>query len=151
MSSLKRKAGYSSWGPHVTVTAPSGEIVRESPPALAIPDNRPEGAVSAIEIEPGGALGDIDVAVDIAHTWRGDLRVTLITPQGFTALLHRLAGGSAQNLARRWGRADNPDLDALVRGGIEIRGRWTLHVADQARRDVGTLRRWRLRLVTRTN
>lgn len=130
--------------------APAGEVVRESAPALAIPDNRPEGVVSAIDIEPAGALGDIEVAVDIAHTWRGDLKVTLITPQGFTALLHRLEGGSAQNLSRRWGRADNPDLDALARGGIEIRGRWTLHVADQVRRDVGTLRSWRLRLVTRT-
>jgi subtilisin-like proprotein convertase family protein len=125
---------------------PSGDIVAEAAPGLAIPDRTPQGVVSHLDIDRDGRLTAIEVAVEIRHTWRGDLRVALVAPGGFVALLHDRTGGGAQDLARAYTAADTPDLDALVRGGIAVRGRWTLHIADLVARDVGTLTRWTLRL-----
>ncbi len=125
---------------------PSRDIVAEATATLPIPDRTPQGVVSHLDVDRDGRLAAIEVAVEIRHTWRGDLRVALVAPGGFVALLHDRTGGGAPDLVRTYTVADTPDLDALARGGIEVRGRWTLHVADLVARDVGTLTRWSLRL-----
>lgn len=123
-----------------------GTLSGEAQPNLAIPDNQPQGVVSHIDISGTGYLSDITVAVDITHSWRGDLRVTLIAPGGFPAVLHNLSGGSAKNLKRTYTTDTRPDLENLVRGNIDIQGRWTLHISDNVQRDVGQLNSWRLEL-----
>ena len=123
-----------------------GEITVSAAPALAIPDSQPQGVTSSLDVDRSGRLTGIEVGVDISHTWRGDLRVALVGPAGTVALLHNRAGGSQRDLVRSYSPADTRDLDSMVQGGIEVRGRWTLHVADLARRDVGRLNRWTLRL-----
>jgi len=74
------------------------------------------------------------------------LRVTLIAPGGFPAVLHNMSGGSAKNLKSTYTADTRPDLENLVRGNISVQGRWTLHVADNVQRDVGQLNFWRLEL-----
>ncbi len=115
-------------------------------PNLPIPDDSPAGIVSHIDIVGTGSLTDITVAVDITHTWRGDLQVTLVAPNGFPAELHRMTGGSAQDLRRSFSPDDTPDLANLVQGGVEVGGRWTLNVSDNAGQDVGRLNSWSLDL-----
>lgn len=127
-------------------TPQAGNLSGETRPELAIPDNQPQGVVSALDIAGSGALRGIEVGVDISHTWRGDLRVLLVSPTGFVAELHRFSGGSANDLKRTFSPNDTADLAHLVSAGIEVSGRWFLHVSDQARRDVGTLHAWSLRL-----
>jgi subtilisin-like proprotein convertase family protein len=126
--------------------APAGTLSGEARPNLAIPDNQPQGVVSQIDISGTGQLHAITVTVDITHSWRGDLRVTLIAPGGFPAVLHNMSGGSAKHLKRIYTADTRPDLENLVRGHIGVQGSWTLHVADNVQRDVGQLNFWRLEL-----
>ena len=121
-------------------------ITREARPNQPIPDNRPAGIVSSIPIDAQGRLQDITVGLDITHTFRGDLRVLLVTPQGFVAELHRFEGGDAQDLKRSYTSSDTPDLGRLVSDRVEVQGSWTLLVGDFLARDVGTLNSWSLDL-----
>lgn len=118
----------------------------EAHPDLPIPDQQQAGVASAIDIDAPGTLRAIQVTVDISHTYRGDLRVLLVTPRGLVAELHRFEGGSAHDLKRSFDAGDTEALAHLVAAGIGIRGRWFLHVADFAQRDVGTLHSWGLDL-----
>ena len=48
-----------------------------SAPGLAIPDGNLTGTFDELTIPGGGAIGDLDVTVDITHTWVGDVAVRL--------------------------------------------------------------------------
>ena len=45
-----------------------------------------------------GTLSALTVDLDITHTWRGDLEVTLISPLGTEVVLHNRGGSSADDL-----------------------------------------------------
>ncbi|MBU2602554.1 MAG: proprotein convertase P-domain-containing protein [Actinobacteria bacterium] len=120
----------------------------EATPGLIIPDNDPQGIVSELVVEGSGALKDIELTVDINHTWRGDLRVALESPGGVTAEVQGPGGGGAQNLKQTYRPAEVPALKALVDAGVGIQGVWRLRVADRASRDVGKLNAWKLKLTT---
>ena len=114
---------------------------------LAIPDNVPQGVVSTIDITGTGSVERIRVDVDITHSHRGDLSLSLVSPQGFTAVLHRVfQGGGADDLKRTYTAENNSDLENLVAGGVEGGGTWRLHVADGLSRDIGRLNSWSIDL-----
>jgi extracellular elastinolytic metalloproteinase len=117
-------------------------VTASAAPELRIPDNDPTGVVSTIDLAADGAIADVQVSVDIRHSYRGDLVVRLVAPDGRAAVLSDRAGGSADDLEATFTAADVPDLAALA--GRPAGGRWRLHVADRARRDVGVLRAWEL-------
>lgn len=116
-------------------------------PNHSIPDANRQGIVSHIQIPGPGPIENVKVDVDISHTYEGDLHVTLITPEGFAAVLHRVfEGGPSQDLKRTYRASDTAALQNLVFGRVEGGGRWTLHVSDFLRRDVGTLNAWSIDL-----
>lgn len=115
-------------------------------PNQPIPDNEPQGIVSHIEITGDGPVRAIRVGVDITHTFRGDLRVSLVSPEGFVAELHRMEGSFRDDLKKEYTPNNNQHLADFVTGGIAGRGRWTLQVSDNLRRDLGTLNSWSLDL-----
>jgi subtilisin-like proprotein convertase family protein len=119
-------------------------VEKENAASLAIPDHFAPGITSAIEISESDPVVGIEVTVDITHPWIGDLQVSLISPQGTRVFLHNRAGGSQDNLQQTYALADTPALEAFVNESAQ--GEWVLAVADQARRDEGTLNRWRLKL-----
>ncbi len=104
--------------------------------AVAVPDNDPTGASSSISVSQPGSAGLVTVRADIAHTYIGDLTVTITSPSGTSVTLHDKAGGSTDNLAKTWSLTD------FV--GQEITGDWTLKVVDSAGSDTGTLNGWDL-------
>ena len=63
-------------------------IKKESSPGFSIPDNRPGGISDTITIDQEGVIAGVTVTLDITHTYRGDLRVTLMTPWGEEIRLH---------------------------------------------------------------
>ncbi|MBA2283106.1 MAG: S8 family serine peptidase [Acidimicrobiia bacterium] len=81
----------------------------------------------------GTAPSNLRVAVDIAHTYKGDLRVELIAPDGTVYLLHNRTGGSADNIITTY---------TVNASGRPAGGTWTLRVRDMANSDTGTLRAW---------
>lgn len=100
------------------------------------------------DISGNGALNNISVSVDITHTYRGDLKVTLIAPGGFSVRLHNMRGGTANDLKQIYTPDNSDDLQNLVNAGIEVNGTWIFHVSDNLHRDVGVLNSWSLELTT---
>ncbi|RBM06616.1 S8 family peptidase [Streptomyces sp. PT12] len=120
-------------GPGEPEEPPTGErFTNETPVAIA--DNAT--AESAIEVSGVGTLaGGFEVEVDIAHTWVGDLTLTLVAPDGTATVLRDQTGGSQQDLAATF------PLDGT---GLAADGTWTLQVTDNATLDTGTLNSWAL-------
>ncbi len=123
--------------------APSTSVVRaEAAPGLAIPDADSEGVVSTVSLPAAGAVQSLVVDVVITHPFRGDLAVSLVAPDGRTAMLHNRTGGGADNLRRSYDSESVDSLAALV--GTPTGGNWSLRVADQAPTDIGRLETWAL-------
>jgi subtilisin-like proprotein convertase family protein len=139
-------SAISAPGPTITFTAgapSSATVVRgEATPALAIPDNVADGVSSTIELAQAGNVRHVKVAVDIAHTYIGDLVVELTNPSGRTAVLHNRAGGSSNDLIVTLESGATASLAGLV--GQPAAGTWTLRVRDVEGQDTGVLRRWTL-------
>ena len=111
----------------------SGQFTQTSEPALRIADR--STIQDAIAVDQSGTATSVSVAVDITHTYIGDLVIDLIAPNGTTQTLHDRTGSSANDIDRAY----TPDL-----GGAEIAGDWTLRVSDKAGGDTGTLNSWTL-------
>ncbi len=99
---------------------------------IAIPDNNATGITSNINVSGSGTITAVSVSLDITHTWRGDLVVTLVSPSGSQSVLSNRSGGSADDLV-----LTNVDIPAFVGQGAT--GTWSLKVADRAGLDLGTL------------
>ena len=115
-------------------------------PNLAIPDANSTGVSDGVEVSAIGVVTGIEVEIDIDHSYRGDLRVSLLPPQGASILLHNRDGGSAKDLKQLYPPANSPALAAFLQTRTVAPGVWRLHVADLASADVGRLNRWRLKL-----
>jgi subtilisin-like proprotein convertase family protein len=150
----------------VPVTLPTGELgpplTHSSSPNAPIPDEDPRGLVTTRTISTAGRVKDLDVRVNIAHQWVGDLVVELTSPQGTTVRLAEHPGGPdnfGQNLtgtvfddeapvnigagsAPYTGRF-RPQHDQLSRfDGQRLQGTWTLRVRDLFEDKTGTLTSW---------
>lgn len=54
-------------------------------------------STSTITVPDSYAVGDVDVTLNITHTWDSDLRVTLVAPDGTSVQLFSAVGGSGKN------------------------------------------------------
>ncbi|SHH82758.1 S8 family peptidase [Streptomyces sp. 3214.6] len=105
--------------------------------AVAIPDNGSaiESSI-AVSGRTGNAPSALQVGVDITHTYRGDLVIDLMAPDG-TA--YRLKAASSSD------SADNVSTTYSVdASGEAANGTWKLRVQDTAAQDTGTLNSWKL-------
>lgn len=114
----------------------------ESAPNLSIPDNKLQGVTDSIDISQTGTIKSLVVEIDIEHTYIGDLVITLIAPDSSSIILQRRKGGGKNNLQQRFDMLSTSALVALK--GKPAKGLWQLHIADQARQDIGELRKWSL-------
>jgi subtilisin-like proprotein convertase family protein/Zn-dependent metalloprotease len=111
-----------------------------------IPDDNATGVRSRISVSPTGLdIQQVLVNVDITHTYRGDLVIQVIAPNGQTATLSRRQGGSADNFV-----ANDLDITSAFTQGSRASGTWQLFVRDLARIDVGTINSFGL-TITSTN
>jgi subtilisin-like proprotein convertase family protein len=111
-------------------------------PGTAIPDAPSGGIERVLSTTATSRIGSVEVSVDIAHTWIGDLRVSLLSPAGSEVLLHDRAGGPTDNLVRTFTPANTPTLGVLT--GQSAAGAWRLRVVDSGAQDVGKLNSWRV-------
>jgi subtilisin-like proprotein convertase family protein len=105
----------------------------ENTTSYAIPDYNATGVFSPISVTRDGEAGTVSVEVDISHTYKGDLIVDLIHPDGTVYNLQNRSGGSANDIRQTF------SVDV---GSRPASGQWRLRVRDYARRDVGTINRW---------
>lgn len=86
----------------------------------------------------------VEVAVDVRHTYRSDLRIELVSPAGTRVTLHARSGGSADDVVGTYG-ADLVPFETLARlRGESSAGEWTLSVHDGVPANTGTLEAWSL-------
>ena len=127
------------------ITTRAGTVIEvEESPGITIPDNNPTGIERTVNVTGSGQVQDLEVSVDITHTYIGDLTVTLLSPAGTQVLLHNRSGGSQDNLVRSFRFADTSSLQALH--GQSLQGTWKLRVADLEAVDVGKLNHWGVKI-----
>ncbi len=119
------------------------KISGESTPGRDIPDNNSGGITDTITIEQDATIAGVQVTLDVSHTYRGDLQVSLLPPGLDTIILQKKSqGNSADNLQKSFNESDLQTLATLH--GHSTKGDWKLLVQDLAAADVGTLNRWAL-------
>ena len=111
----------------------SGQFTQTRSPSLAIPDNTTVS--DAITVADSGTATSVTVAVDITHTYIGDLKIELVAPDGTTKTVHSRSGGGTDDIDQTY----TPDFE-----GESIAGTWTLRISDNANSDSGTLNSWTL-------
>jgi M6 family metalloprotease-like protein len=130
-----------------SATTPPNVLTPASAPNLTIPDNNTTGATDTITVNQAALIASFKVLVDIAHTFRGDLRLTLTTPWGTIIELHpKGRGGNADDLKVTFDETGVPALATLR--GRSAQGAWRLTVQDLASADLGQLKRWSLEIGT---
>ena len=108
-------------------------------PRAPIGDN--QTVTSTLTLNQDVTVDALKLDLDLAHTYRGDLVVTLTSPSGKSATVSNKQGGGADNLKGSF------DLSAFA--GEKAAGTWTLKVQDTARGDTGTLEQWGLTVTPR--
>jgi Zn-dependent metalloprotease/subtilisin-like proprotein convertase family protein len=120
----------------LTVNGPPG-CSATNPTDVQIPDLSTVESLITISGCTGNASATSTVEVHIVHTYRGDLVVSLIAPDGSAYILSNRAGGSA----------DNIDQTFTVNLSSEVaNGTWRLRVQDAAALDTGFINSWTLNL-----
>ncbi|MFJ2293240.1 M28 family metallopeptidase [Streptomyces sp. NPDC087894] len=119
-----------------TTTPPTGTVFSNAAD-VAVPDN---GAAVTSPVSVTGRTGNapsaLKVAVDIKHTYRGDLVVDLLAPDGTAYRLKNSSGSDS---------ADNVIATYTVNASSETaNGTWKLQVRDVAAQDTGYIDSWGL-------
>ncbi|MGW7367642.1 S8 family peptidase [Streptomyces sp. NPDC054841] len=119
----------------VTGTTPGGTTFTNGTD-VAISDNSTVSSSIAVTGRTGNAPAALKVDVDIKHTWRGDLVIDLIAPDGTVRNLKASSGSDS---------ADNVLATYTVDASSEVaNGTWKLQVRDVASGDTGYIDTWSL-------
>ena len=100
---------------------------------FTISDNATVNSPITVSGRTGNAPASTPVAVNIIHTYKGDLKVDLVAPDGSVYVLHNRTGGSADNIIQTF--SVNLSTEAL-------NGTWNLRVNDNAAGDTGRIDSW---------
>jgi subtilisin-like proprotein convertase family protein len=141
-------------------------------PGTAIPDNNPTGITDSMVVATTGTLTDLNVSLNIPHTYVGDLIVSLLHVDTATtvSLVNRPVNGagacSGNNInltldssaalqvqvnctsganptaAYTVGGSYQPAATLNAFNGQNLSGTWQLQVSDRAGVDLGTLNQW---------
>ena len=125
---------------------PRGEqtLYQSGDRGLAIPENSSAGVTSTLTIDDDRAIVKIFVRVDIAHPFRGDLRIDLVAPDGTTVNLQQPSLERGTGIHTTFGLTAQPVEPLSVLHGRDAAGVWKLVVRDVRSLDSGTLLSWGL-------
>jgi len=123
--------------------------------------NQTQGVTTAfIDVDDGREILDVNVRINLTHTFDSDLEISLIAPNGTTVLLSNRRGGSGQNFTNTV--FDDEGTTAIAAGvapftgifrpdqalgafdGSNGAGRWTLRINDAVALNSGQLNSWSL-------
>jgi subtilisin-like proprotein convertase family protein/subtilisin family serine protease len=124
-----------SWSLNTGSTASSVCAPVTNDTDVPIPDNATVESTISLPCTGNGSESST-VKVSILHTWRGDLKVDLVTSSGLVLRLKNAASAdSADNVITTY----SFDLSEFPRAGT-----WKLRVTDTASNDTGTIDTWTL-------
>ena len=142
----------------------------EGSPATTVSTDVPKAILdmatitSVLNVGTHTIVGDLEVRVNLTHTWDGDLRISLISPSNTSVMLVNRRGGSGDNFTNT--DFDDEAATAITSGSAPFTGRyrpeqslsafdgqdsfgtWTLRVEDAADIDIGTLLSWSITVRT---
>jgi serine protease len=98
-----------------------------------ISDNSTVDSPITVSGRSGYASSTSSISVDIRHTYKGDLKVDLVAPDGTLYNLHNRTGSSTDNVIGTFSRNLSSEL---------LNGTWKLRVNDNAGGDVGYINSW---------
>jgi len=98
-----------------------------------ISDNTTVDSPITVSGRSGNGLSSTQVAVNIVHTYIGDLKVDLVAPDGSIYTLHNHTGSSTDNINQTY---------TVNLSGEVLNGTWKLRVNDNAGGDVGYINSW---------
>ena len=117
-----------------TTPPPTGGTTTYSNTAdYQIRDNATVDSPITVSGRTGNAPTNTSVSVNIVHTYRGDMKVDLVAPDGSLYTISNRAGGSADNLVGTY----TINVSSEARNGT-----WRLRVNDNAAGDVGYINSW---------
>ncbi len=135
-------------------------------PSTDVPKSIPDSGttISTLEIADNCTINDLNVKLNINHTWDGDLDVYLIAPDDTRIELFTDVGGSGANFIETilddeasipitsgsapFSGSYQPEGNLSNLDGKSISGTWTLEVTDDSSSDTGTLNSWSLLIET---
>ncbi|MER5965264.1 S8 family serine peptidase [Streptomyces sp. NPDC002057] len=118
-----------------TTNPPTGTVFTNATD-VTIVDNATVSSSIAVTGRAGNAPAALKVGVDIKHTWRGDLVIDLVAPDG---TVRNLKASSSSD------SADNVVTTYTVDASSEVaNGTWKLQVRDVASGDTGYINTWSL-------
>ncbi|MGA1533813.1 MAG: proprotein convertase P-domain-containing protein [Planctomycetota bacterium] len=131
-------------------------------PTTPVPVNQSVSPISDVMLVPSNLLiGEVEVLVDIQHTFVGDLRIDLSGPNGAIVRLHDEAGGAADDLVVVYDDQGGPNIDPydcgcpMVPAGpgtlgdyvnSPALGAWALSIVDTFPNNIGFLDKWCIRV-----
>ncbi|MGW8767337.1 S8 family serine peptidase [Streptomyces sp. NPDC055815] len=119
----------------LNTTPPTGTVFTNAT-NVTISDNTTVSSSIAVTGRTGNAPATLKVGVDIKHTWRGDLVIDLVAPDG---TVRNLKASSSSD------SADNVLATYTVDASSEVaNGTWKLQVRDVASGDTGYIDSWSL-------
>ena len=126
-------SGVSLVGNYTTGGGGGGTQTYTNTTDYTISDNATVSSPITVSGRTGNGSATTPVAVNIVHTYRGDLIVDLVAPDGSVYNLHNRSGGSADNINQTY----TVNLSSEV-----LNGTWNLRVRDAAGGDVGYINSW---------
>lgn len=137
-------------------------------PNAPIGPNAGTVTTSTVEFTDDFVIDDVNVTLNITHTWNADMDVRLIAPDGTTSIfLFQDIGGSSDNFTNTvlddeattpissgsapYTGSFQPQESLSLFDGLQSIGTWTLEITDDANGDSGTLIDWTLQLCGNTN
>ena len=125
-----------------------GYISQEYHRQLLIPEKMvgqlPSPVQSSLSFLEDDEVKDLEVSLDITHTYVADLKIILINPDNSEVVLHDREGGGADDLKKLYTVANTPDLNSFI--GKKAQGTWTLKISDLAEADSGKLNSWSIKI-----
>jgi subtilisin-like proprotein convertase family protein len=157
-------ANEGSWNDSFTVRVGVLPITQTTYPSTdtpkPIPDVRTPPVLSSIVVSSTGPVSDVNVTINISHTFDGDLDIFLIGPNGTRVELTTDNGSTGHDYINTV--FDDQAATSITTGtapftgsfkpegllstlnGIPANGTWTLEITDDANLDSGTLNSWSL-------
>ncbi|MEU3351594.1 M4 family metallopeptidase [Streptomyces sp. NPDC037389] len=119
-----------------TVNTSGGGSVFENTTPVAIPDAGPAVTSPIVVTRSGNGSSALKVDVNITHTYRGDVQIDLVAPDGKT---WRLKDADSWDSA-----ADIKETYTVDASAVSATGTWKLQVQDLYANDEGTVNSWKL-------
>ncbi|MCM2316477.1 MAG: proprotein convertase P-domain-containing protein, partial [Thermoanaerobaculia bacterium] len=125
-----------------------GDLTLIESPArdVPIPDAAPNGISSTLIVSDARPVDAVFVRVDVEHPFRGDVRLSIVSPDGTTVVLLAESGDPGDGIRATFGLDAQPLQSLTTFAGRSAAGAWTLRVADSFGSRQGRIVSWGLLL-----